>query len=56
MSVHQRLLAAVAVALLTATSACSNDEQVPAEEVDITTAPQDLTWRNVSGLEVPTSR
>lgn len=58
MSMHRRLVAAVAVTLtLTASAACSDDEQAPEPAVvDVASAPADLTWRTVAGLEVPTSR
>ena len=56
MSIRRRTLTTVAVALLVTASACSNDEQAPPEVVDVESAPPDLTWRSVAGLEVPTSR
>ncbi len=58
MSKMRRVLTAAAVALLlTANTACSNDEQTEQPPVvDTASAPADLTWRNVAGLKVPTSR
>lgn len=57
MSKYRRTLAALAAGmLLTASTACSNDEQAPEPEVvDVSSASADLTWRTVAGLEVPTS-
>lgn len=52
----RRVLITAAIALLVPISACSNDEQPQAPAVDIAAAPADLTWRNVAGLKVPTSR
>ncbi|MGX1598954.1 hypothetical protein ACWIDS_18055 [Dietzia maris] len=58
MSKTRRAFTATAVTLLlTASTACSNDEQVEQPPVvDTASAPADLTWRNVAGLKVPTSR
>lgn len=57
MPIDRRALAAVTAAmLLAASTACSNDEQAEAPAVDVSSAPADLTWRTVAGLEVPTSR
>lgn len=52
----RRVLITAAIALLLPISACSTDEQTEAPAVDVAAAPADLTWRNVAGLKVPTSR
>lgn len=58
MATYRRAVAALAVGLLlTASAACSDDEHAPAPDVvDVASAPADLTWRTVAGLEVPMSR
>lgn len=57
MSTHRRAFAALAVTALLATgSACSSDEQDQAPVIDTNSAPADLLWRTVAGLDVPVSR
>ncbi|MDO5511849.1 hypothetical protein [Corynebacterium sp.] len=47
---------AMAVGLMLGSlTACSNDEQAVSESPDTSAAPADLAWRNVAGLQVPTS-
>ena len=47
---------AMAVGLLLGPlAACSNNEQPVAESPGTSAAPADLLWRNVAGLQVPTS-
>lgn len=54
---RRRALAALAATmLLTAGTACSNDEQATDPVADVNSAPADLVWRTVAGLKVPTSR
>lgn len=56
-TIRRRAIAALAATmLLTAGTACSNDEQVDVPAVDVESAPADLVWRSVAGLKVPTSR
>lgn len=54
-----RITAAVATVLVLAACGTSNDESaVPdsAAAPDLTSAPADITWRQVTGVSVPTSR
>lgn len=56
-TIRRRALSAlVATMLLTAGTACSNDEHAPDQAVEVDVAPTDLVWRTVAGLKVPTSR
>ena len=53
-------LAVAAVAVILAAAGCGTDDTSdtadPTTSVDTTSAPQDLQWRTVAGVSVPTSR